>query len=33
MSRHRGRLLIESPEGQGASFTAVIDLDEGKDDV
>jgi two-component system phosphate regulon sensor histidine kinase PhoR len=34
MSRHRGRLLIESPgEGQGASFTAVIDLDEGKDDA
>jgi two-component system phosphate regulon sensor histidine kinase PhoR len=30
MSRHRGRLLIESPEGQGARFTAIIDIDEGK---
>jgi two-component system phosphate regulon sensor histidine kinase PhoR len=30
MARHRGRLLIESPEGQGAVFTAVIELDEGK---
>jgi two-component system phosphate regulon sensor histidine kinase PhoR len=30
MARHRGRLVIESPEGQGAVFTAVIDADEGK---
>ncbi len=30
MARHRGRLLIESPQGQGAVFTAVIELDEGK---
>ncbi len=30
MARHRGRLVIESPEGEGATFTAVIDLDEGK---
>jgi two-component system phosphate regulon sensor histidine kinase PhoR len=31
MARHRGRLVIESPEGQqGAIFTAVIELDEAK---
>jgi two-component system phosphate regulon sensor histidine kinase PhoR len=28
MARHRGRLVIESPPGQGATFTAVIDLDQ-----
>ena len=30
MSRHRGRLLIDSTAGDGAAFTAVIDVDEGK---
>lgn len=33
MSRHRGRLVIESPQGQGATFTAVLDTDgQGKED-
>ncbi len=28
MARHRGRLLIESTLGEGATFTVVLDLDE-----
>ncbi len=27
MARHRGRLTIESPEGEGARFTVILDLD------